>query len=87
MSDSIICILTGNKGRLKGYLTSNDYANQFQIKESLVRKWIYNNKLEAIQVGSTWWIKENTPLPPNIAKMKMDEKIKWYQTHQKGNNQ
>lgn len=65
---------TGGKWRVTGYLTSYEYAERHGIKESTVRKWIRYGKLEAVQIGTGWWVREDEPVPPNISKMKAGEK-------------
>lgn len=63
--------------RVVGYLTSYEYAEKHHVKEATVRKWIYYGKLSGIQIGNGWWIKEDMPVPPNISKMKYDEREAW----------
>lgn len=60
--------------RVAGYLTSYEYAKKHNVKEGTVRKWIRFGKLEAVQIGTGWWIKEDEPVPPNISKMKAEER-------------
>ena len=65
-------------GRIEGYLTHAEYAEKHGLRESLIRKWIYNRKLDAVKIGTGYWIKENEPIPKDITRMKMDEKIGYY---------
>lgn len=60
--------------RVVGYLTSYEYAEKAGVKEGTVRKWIYCGRLEAVQIGKGWWVREDAPMPPNIGKMKAEEK-------------
>lgn len=67
--------------RIMGYLTHAEYAEKHGLREGSVRRWIYHGKIRAVRIGNGWWIKEDTPLPPNISKMKFEEKIKWMEKH------
>lgn len=62
-------------GRLDGYLTTIEYAEQIGCAEVTVRQWIYRGKLDGIQIGKSWWIKEGTPAPPRICNMKIEDQI------------
>lgn len=65
---------TGGKWRVTGYLTSYEYAERHGVKEGTVRKWIRYGKLEAVQIGTGWWVRKDEPVPPNISRMKAGEK-------------
>lgn len=73
----ITVTVTNGVGHLDGYLSSEEYAEKYSIKEGLVRKYIYSGKLSAIQIGRSWWIQEDAPLPPNICKLKQFEQIEY----------
>ena len=63
--------------KVVGYLTTYEYAEKHGVREATVRKWIYQGKLDAVQIGNGWWVGEDEPLPPNISKMRFDEKTEY----------
>ena len=73
----ITVTVTNGVGHLDGYLTSEEYAKKYSIKEGLVRKYIYSGKLPAFKIGNGWWIQEDEPLPPKICNMKQSEQIEY----------
>lgn len=55
--------VTITDGHVDGYLTPKEYAIKHGLKENTVRIWICRDKIDTLTIGSSQWIKSDTPIP------------------------
>ena len=50
-------------GRIKGYLTTAEFAKKCKVEQATVRVWIKRGKINCLKIGKENWIHENTIYP------------------------
>ena len=50
-------------GRVKGYLTTVEFAKRCAVEESTIRAWIKRRKIDSLKIGKENWIKEDVTYP------------------------
>lgn len=50
-------------GRPIGYLTTEEAAQKFNVKQGTVRQWVRRYKLPALKIGSDLWIPQDAHKP------------------------
>ena len=50
-------------GRIKGYLTTVEFAKRCAVEESTIRAWIKRGKIDSLKIGKENWIKEDITYP------------------------
>ena len=50
-------------GRVKGYLTTTEFAKKCAVEEGTIRAWIKRGKIDSLKIGKENWIKEDATYP------------------------
>lgn len=58
-----MAIVEIQNGRVKGYLTTVEFAKRCAVEESTIRAWIKRGKIDSLKIGKENWIKEDTTYP------------------------
>ena len=61
--EEIRCIKHGQVVRPYGYLTASEFAEKNDIPHGTIQQWITRDKLPAIKIGNTWFVKRSERIP------------------------
>lgn len=50
-------------GKPTGYLSTKEFAESIGAAQSTIRVWIRRQKIEALKIGSEWFIQKGTSFP------------------------